>query len=424
MKKYFISSLGCPKNLVDSERFGYILHSSGYENTDNVSDADLILVNTCGFIEEAVEEAVNTILQIHALRKDSSVLIATGCMTERFFSYLKEELNEVNHIIRLKDFKGFQKIINSENIPFLSRRLLTKKHYAYLRISDGCNNFCSYCVIPSIRGSLKSESIDSLIEECYQLAEFGVKELIITAQDITQYGKDIYGKSNLINLLEKIVAIDKFTWIRLLYLHPASISNDLLFFIKNNPSVCKYLDIPLQHINDRMLRKMNRHITKKRIIELISNIRDILPEIKIRTTFISGFPGETYKHYKELKDFIKETEFDKLGVFCYSDEYPSPASKMRNKVSKKAMIQRRKVLMDIQQQISTNKLEKMVGKTLKVIIDEKLQENEFCYEGRTEADAPEIDGVVFITKGQAKPGDIVDVKITDSWEFDLVGEIV
>ncbi|MCK4654921.1 MAG: 30S ribosomal protein S12 methylthiotransferase RimO, partial [Candidatus Cloacimonetes bacterium] len=302
--------------------------------------------------------------------------------------------------------------------------LLTLPHFAYLRVSDGCNNHCSYCVIPSIRGNLQSVTIEDLVTEAKSLAERGVKELIITAQDTTQYGIDIYGKPKLYELLTELHKIEKIKWIRLLYLHPANITTKLIDTIAKLPKVCKYFEIPIQHINDAILQSMNRKITKKKIISIINEIRDKIPQAIIRTTLIVGYPGETEEKFRELKDFIQQTKFERLGVFTYSREEDTPAYNMKEQVPEKIAETRKDKLMSIQQSISEKFLANQIGKKIKVIIDRIGDDKEFPLEGRSYFDAPEIDGTVFIEEENAEVGDILEVEITDSWEYDLVGKIV
>lgn len=424
MEKYSIISLGCPKNLVDSERFRYILSSNDIMYTENIQEADYIVINTCGFIQEAKEESISCLLETATIRNSKAKIIATGCLVQRYYHDLKRELKEIDYFVKLKDFESFSKIFGLKSDRRLKRYIIPGKTYAYLRISDGCNNNCSYCVIPLIRGSLKSEPIEDLLSECEILADAGVKELILTAQDITQYGLDLNGESKLVELLKKIVALGKFKWIRLLYLHPAHINQELLEFIRTHVDICNYLDIPLQHISDPLLKAMNRGITKKEIIELLLKIRKIIPGIALRTTFITGFPGESTKDYLELKRFISEMEFDKLGVFSYSDEEGSASFSFPGKIKRRTAQNRKNSLMRIQQAISEKKMSSFVGKELDVLIEKKSEDEGFLFEARTEFDAPEIDGVVFIRKGKAVTGEIKRVKVIDSWEYDLVADIV
>lgn len=425
MKSYSIISLGCPKNLVDSEFFNQIFNKAHYKFTPNPEEADVLLINTCGFIQDAKEESIDTILEYTDLKKSNpkKQIIVTGCLVKRYKDTLTKEIPEVDYWIDLKDFEGFKEIIKSDDAD-LSRSILTPKHYAYLRISDGCNNHCSYCAIPSIRGELCSDPIEYLLEQAQMLADQGVKELIVNAQDTSQYGTDLYHKQMLIDLLKKLHAIDNFQWIRLLYLHPAHLTIEMLNEIAKLPKVCHYFDIPLQHINNEILTAMNRKTTKEHITNLINHIRKIMPDAVIRTTFITGFPGEDVKKSNELLKYIKEIKFDKLGAFAYSPEEGTPASAFLNQVNPKTAQNRKDRIMAVQQGISTEQLNRFVNQEIEVIIEKKATDEGFLYEGRSRYDAPEIDGIVYITKGKAKIGDIVKAKVFETWEYDLVAEII
>jgi ribosomal protein S12 methylthiotransferase len=351
-------------------------------------------------------------------------LVVTGCLVKRYFEDIKTDIPEIDELIDLKDFDKFSKIFSDRKAPLRpKRKLLTLSHFAYLRISDGCNNHCNYCSIPSIRGSLKSIPIENLVSEATELAERGVVELIITAQDTANYGKDIYGKPKIAELLAELHKIDGIKLIRLLYLHPAHITSKLIDTMIRLPKVCNYFEIPLQHINDELLSNMNRKVTKARIIEILSEIKAKCADAVIRTTFIVGFPGETETQFIELKDFIVEQKFLRLGIFTYSKEEGTKASEYTNEIPSEAAEKRRDELMMIQQQISEEMMQNFVGKTFSVIIDE-LGENDIKYIGRSYLDSPEIDGNVFIEEGKAEIGEIVNVEIIDSWEYDLVGNIV
>ncbi|MDD3050660.1 MAG: 30S ribosomal protein S12 methylthiotransferase RimO [Candidatus Cloacimonetes bacterium] len=424
-KKYGLISLGCPKNLVDSEIFSGIFESNEYVLTTDFQEADFILINTCGFIADAKEEAVNTILETVELKKINPTLriIATGCFVKRYWNEIRTEIPEVDFWVNLKDFEKMAEILNC---PYSSpnRNLLAAKHYAYLRISDGCNNHCSYCSIPSIRGSLHSVPIEELLTEANYLATLGVKELIVIAQDTAQYGTDLYGSQKLPELLQLLHQIENFKWIRVLYLHPAHLTSEIIDTIAALPKVCKYFEVPLQHINDTILQKMNRKITKENTMNRLSEIRTKIPDAVIRTTFIVGFPGETDKRFTELKDFIVNQKFLRMGVFTYSREENTPADKLSGFISAKKAQIRKDELMSIQQEISTELLSEFIGRELEVIIDTELNEGDFRFAGRTQYDAPDIDGLVYIQNGNLRIGDLVKVRIVDSWEYDLVGELV
>ncbi len=423
MKKYSIISLGCSKNLVDSEVFASIIEQSGYSITDVFEEAEVIIINTCGFILDAKEESIETILEAAEHKKTGKCgkLIVTGCLVKRYFRNIKDTIPEIDELVDLKDFANFAKIFKTQ--PTSDRKLLTLPHFAYLRISDGCNNHCSYCAIPSIRGELKSVPIEELVTEAESLVEKGVKELIITAQDTANYGVDIYGKSCLPQLLKELHKIEKLEWIRILYLHPAHITSKIIDTIANLPKVCKYFEIPIQHINNEILQSMNRKVTKEHIQEIIAEIRTKIPEAIIRTTLITGYPGESEDKYIELRDFIKEIKFERLGVFSYSPEEDTPAFELTQQIPEKIAEKRKEEIMMLQQTISEDFLASLIGKKIKVIIDRIGEEGEFPFEGRSYFDAPEIDGTVFIEEGKAEIGKIVTVEITDSWEYDLVGRI-
>lgn len=415
-------SLGCPKNLVDSEVFANLIEKAGYQLTNFYEQAEIIIVNTCGFILPAKEESIETILTLAEYKKSGNCkkLIVTGCLVKRYFNDLKKELPEIDHLIDLKDFAEFARLFSLENSA--KRKLLTPSHYAFLRISDGCNNYCSYCTIPKIRGNFKSRSIDALISEAQQLAEDGVKEIIVTSQDTSLYGIDIYKKQKLPELLKKLHKIEGIKWIRLLYLHPAHLKKEIVNTMIELPKVCNYFDIPFQHIDDEILASMNRKITKKEIIELIDSIWYKQPDAVIRSSFIVGYPGETEEKFLQLKNFLKEYELDKVGVFAFSREEGTKANDMENQVDNNIASARRDILMQQQQAISEKKLEKFIDRTREVII-EKDENGDLI--GRTEYDAPEIDGIVYLeNQKNLKPGIYRRVKIIDTMEYDLLGRVL
>jgi len=424
MKKYAIISLGCSKNLVDSEVFAYITESAGYVMTDDLQEAEVIIVNTCGFILDAKEESISTILEAadYKLTGKCKKLIVTGCLVKRYFKDIKNSFPEIDNVIQLKDFSTYKNVLGINSIE--DRKLLTLPHFAYLRVSDGCNNHCSYCAIPAIRGHLKSVPLEELVASTKSLVTSGVREIIITAQDTAQYGVDIYGKQKLPELLQKLNAIKDLDWIRILYLHPAHISSEMIDMIAELPKVCEYFEIPIQHINNEILVSMNRRVTKEKITSMIAEIRSKMPDAVIRTTLITGYPGETEDNFAELKDFVKEMKFERLGAFVYSREEDTPAFDLEPQISEEIAEQRKDEIMQIQEEISKELLAALVGKNIKVIIDKKSNEEGFIFEGRSYFDSPEIDGVVFITEGHAKIGDIVEVEIIDAWEYDLIGKIV
>jgi ribosomal protein S12 methylthiotransferase len=425
--KIYIESLGCPRNQVDSEVFcGIACHNKG-TLTDNPFEADVILINTCGFIKDAKEESLETIIELSGAKKKNARLFVTGCLVKRYCSELQKNLPEVDAFIGLKDYDAFAELLQVE-FWAKKRSLLSDASYAYLKISDGCENYCSYCSIPLIRGNVKSETISSLIDEANFLAEQGIRELIVTAMDISQYGIDLSDGDNLLNLLQQLVKIDNIKWIRLLYLHPANINKELLRFMKENSKICPYLDLPIQHINDDLLKSMNRRTSRKDIEKLIALIRTEIPEIALRTSLITGYPGETEHHHRELLDFISNVKFNRLGVFTYSREEDTPAFMFSNRVHPRTALRRKRELMQLQEGISEQLLSQFVGKQVEAIVDSIDEENDFQIEARTRFDAPDIDGVVFVKSEPEKPkpkvADIVKILITDSMEHDLIGKIL
>jgi len=424
MKRYAIISLGCSKNLVDSEVFAFITETAGYKITEDLQKAEIIIVNTCGFILDAKEESISTILEAadYKLTGKCKKLIVTGCLVKRYFEDIKNSFPEIDNVIQLKDFSTFKNVLGINSIE--DRKILTLPHFAYLRVSDGCNNHCSYCAIPAIRGQLKSVPLETLVSNTEALVAKGVREIILTAQDTAQYGVDIYGEQKLPELLQKLNDIEELTWIRILYLHPAHISSEMIDTIAKLPKICKYFEIPIQHINNEILSSMNRKVTKERIIEIINEIRSKIPEAVIRTTLITGYPSETEDNFAELKDFVKKMKFERLGAFVYSREEDTPAFDLEPQVLEEIAEQRKDEIMQIQEEISENFLADLVGKRINVILDKKSSEEGFLYEGRSYFDSPEIDGVVFITEGESDLGNIVEVEIIDAWEYDLIGKIV
>jgi ribosomal protein S12 methylthiotransferase len=408
---------------VDSEVFADIMEKSGYQATDFPEEAEIILVNTCGFIFSAKQEAIETILEMSEYKQlgKCQKLIATGCFVKRYFDELPQELPEIDHLINLKDFSEFAELFKLGSA--YTRRQLTPDHYSYLRISDGCNNHCSYCAIPSIRGKLISEPVDILVDQAKDRAASGVKELIVTAQDTTQYGAEWDGRSHLIELLERLQEIDGIKWIRLLYLHPAHLTDELIDYICASRKILHYFEVPMQHASDKLLKLMNRKVTRQRMYDIISRIRNKASGAAIRTTFIVGHPGETEADYAELLEFVNEVKFDRMGVFTYSDEEGTVSSTLPDSVDKKTAQFRQDELMALQMDISKNIMQGYFDRVIRVIIDEISIDEEFDLVGRAGFDCPEIDGVVYLY-GEAHPGDIVDVKIIDTWEYDLVGKIM
>ncbi len=419
-KYYNLISLGCSKNLVDSEIFAGVIERADYKYTDRAEFADTIIVNTCGFVQSAVKEAIETILEVAEYKKIGRCkkLIVTGCFVKRYFAQIKCDIPEIDHLVNLKDFKKFAKIFNQEEK--YERKLLTPTHIAFLRIADGCNNHCSYCTIPSIRGNLQSRSLHSLLQEAEKLSESGVKELILTAQDTCMYGVDLYGEPKLIELLEQLNEIKKLEWIRVLYLHPDHISKEIIDTIHDIPKVCNYFELPIQHINERILDSMNRKRKKQELLNILKMIRK--KESVIRTTLITGYPRETEKEFSEVHEFVKSVQFDRLGVFPYSKEDGTKASKIKPLISNEVAKQRKEKIMATQQKISQKLLKRFLRKKLKVIVDKSISNKSYNYIGRTQFDTPDIDGVVYLS-GKTKSGDICECKIIDTGNYDLFGKI-
>jgi len=424
-QKISVITLGCSKNTVDSERLMNQLKLNRFDLTENPEEADSIIINTCGFIDAAKEESINTILSAVELKKKGKLkkIVVAGCLSERYKDELRKEIPEVDSFFGTEAYEG---IVNDfgGNLKYelLGERLLTTpKHFAYLKISEGCDNPCSFCAIPLMRGLHKSKPMDELIKETQFLAAKGVKEINIIGQDTTDYGKE-FGNRNIAELLNRISNVDGIEWIRLLYAYPSHFPENLIDEIANNPKICKYIDIPLQHISDNVLKSMRRGITKRRTKELLYTLRERIPNLVLRTTFIVGYPNETEKEFEELCDFVKDIKFERLGVFNYSIEENTPAFILGDPVPPEVKEERKAILMNIQKEISQKKNEELIGKKLKVIIDNK--EGEF-FIGRSERDAPEVDGEVLINQGNdLKIGRFYDVEIYDSNEYDLFGKLI
>ena len=428
MKVGFVS-LGCSKNLVDTEMMIGLFKKNNYEIVNNPKEAEIIVINTCGFIESAKEEAINTILEMAEYKKENcKFLIVTGCLVERYKEDLIKSLPEVDLFVKFSEYNTIWEQIanvinhsqpNNEELDFLNRVISTGTNFAYIRIAEGCNNFCTFCAIPYIRGRFKSRKIEDILEEAKNLAKEGYKELIIIAQDTSKYGVDIYGRSMLAELLHKISKINGIEWIRFLYTYPETITDELIQEVKNNDKICKYFDIPMQHISDRILKKMNRKSTGESIRNLITKLRKEIPGVVIRSTLMVGFPGETEEDFEKLYEFVKWAKLDKLGCFAYSKEEGTVASKMENQVHPMTKKRRYNKIMALQQEISKENMKKHIGKTLKVLVENSKDDSAI---GRTYMDVPDIDGVIYI-KGKAKPSTFVNCKITDFKEYDLMGEI-
>lgn len=438
--KASIISLGCARNLVDSELVAGKLQSIGFDVVDECDGADIVVVNTCAFIEDAKKEAIDTILKAVSLKKEGRIkkVIVCGCLGQRYGKQIKDDIPEVDAILGVDDFKTIEKAVWSikENNDFLEvnppsvihshkdpRIIMTPSHYAYVKIAEGCRNRCSYCAIYKIRGDIRSRAIESVLSEIKTLTKKEViPELNIIAQDTTSYGVDRYKKHALPKLLRKVCRLSRAHWIRLLYTHPRYFTDELIDIISYEKSLCKYIDLPIQHINDKILSRMNRHTTRRQIEALIKKIRKRIPAVALRTSVIVGFPGETKKYFRELLDFIKDIKFERLGAFIYSREEGTPAYGFSNHVSEKVKKEGLDRIMMLQQDISKTINRGFLGKTLEVLVEEKAGMSN--YTGRTQYDAPEVDGIVHIkSKRLLKPGDFVQVRITDTLEYDLVGEI-
>lgn len=440
MIKVSMVSLGCPKNQVDAEMMLKTLSDEGIEICPEEAEADAIIINTCGFIEEAKKEAIENILEAAKYKKSGKckALIVTGCLAERYKNDVTEEIPEVDVCVGIGSNKDIAKIVKSavedkaENtfgdkfdLDLNGGRILGGYPFStYLKIADGCDNCCTYCAIPMIRGRMRSRKIEDCVSEAKKLAEGGVKELIVVAQDTTAYGTDIYGKPMLTELLKELVKIDNLHWIRTLYTYPERITDDLLDLMASEKKLLSYLDMPIQHINGEILKKMNRSGDKESIKKLIEKIRTKIPDITLRTTLITGFPGETEEQFEELAEFVKATRFDRLGCFTYSAEENTVAAGMPDQVDEQTKVDRMESIMDTQLRISREKNEEKQEKTAEVLI-EGYDDYIRCYFGRSEADAPDIDGKVFFISGRPlKIGDFVKVKINDTVEYDLLGELI
>ena len=434
-------SLGCDKNLADSETMLGMLASRGYQIVDEEEKADVIIVNTCCFIHDAMEESIKTILQMAEYKKSGSLkaLIVTGCMAERYREEITKEIPEVDavlgtasygHILDAVDeaLKGHSYLMMEplDTLPLIEthRLVTTGGHYAYLKIAEGCDKHCTYCIIPKLRGNFRSVPMDHLIKEAEQLAADGVKELILVAQETTLYGKDLYGEKKLPELLHKLCQISGIRWIRILYCYPEEITEELIQTMKEEPKICHYLDLPIQHASDGILKRMGRRTSKEELVHIISRLREEIPDITLRTTLITGFPGETQEQHEELMDFVDEMEFDRLGVFTYSPEEGTPAASMPDQIEESIKEDRRAELMELQQEIAFEQAEDMVGKEVLVMIEGKVAE-ENAYVGRTYKDAPNVDGLIFVnTDAELMSGDFAKVKVTGACEYDLIGELM
>lgn len=439
MKILFIS-LGCDKNLADSEEMLGFLTGSGHEIVDSEDDADAIVVNTCCFIHDAKEESINTILEMAEYKKTGKckALIVTGCMAQRYKEEITQEIPEVDAVLGTTSYADIVKALNEAQAGHVfqefrdinelpedsGRRVLTTGgHFGYLKIAEGCDKHCTYCIIPSLRGKFRSVPEERLLAQAEYMAEQGVKELIIVAQETTVYGTDLYGKKTLHILLRKLCQIRGIRWIRVLYCYPEEIYDELIQVMKEEKKICHYLDLPIQHASDRILRRMGRRTTRKQLTDIITKLRREIPDIVLRTSLITGFPGETQEDHEELMEFVDEMEFDRLGVFTYSPEEGTPAESMEGQVPEEVKEDRRDEIMSLQQEISLDKGSERIGQELLVMIEGKVS-GESAYIGRTYADAPKVDGYIFVQTGELlMTGDFARVRVTGALEYDLIGEL-
>ncbi len=440
MNIYFVS-LGCDKNLVDSEMMITSLRKNGFVLTDDINEADVIVVNTCCFIGDAKEESINTLIEMGGYKEGRcKLLVAAGCLAQRYHNEIKEDIPEVDLIVGTMGYEDLSEKINEalggkgvlESLkdidylptPLTDRDSMSGGYYAYLKIAEGCDKCCTYCVIPKVRGHYRSVPMDNLIAQAKHLVANGARELILVAQETTLYGKDIYGKKSLPKLLEELSKIDELKWIRILYCYPEEITDELISAIKNLPKVCHYLDMPIQHGSDDVLRRMGRWTNREQIEKTVSKLRREIPDIALRTTLITGFPGETEDDFEQVKEFVKKMEFDRLGVFTYSREEDTPAADMEDQIDEEVKEARRDEIMQIQQDIAFDKSNSRVGEIYEVMIEGRLPD-EGVYIARTYMDAPDVDGYVFIQSDyNLDSGDFVKVEITRSDEYDLIADII
>ena len=440
MKILFIS-LGCDKNLVDTEVMLGMLASRGYEMTNDEQEADIIVINTCCFIHDAKEESIQNILEMAEYKKNGSAkaLIVTGCMAERYRQEILDEIPEVDEVLgttaydRILDavdaaLAGQHEVMTADldalPLPETKRLVTTGGHFAYLKIAEGCDKHCTYCIIPKIRGNFRSVPMERLLKEAQDLAEQGVKELILVAQETTLYGKDLYGEKSLPKLLRELCKISGIRWIRILYCYPEEITDELIQVMKEEPKICHYLDLPIQHANDTILKRMGRRTSKQELIDIVQKLRKEIPDICLRTTLITGFPGETQEQHEEVMELIDTLEFDRLGAFTYSPEEDTPAATFEDQIDEEVKEDRQADIMELQQEIAFDKAEDMIGREVLVMIEGKVAD-ENAYVGRTYRDAPNVDGLIFInTDVELISGDFAKVKVTGALDYDLIGELM
>lgn len=439
-KKVAIVTLGCPKNQVDSEVMsGWI--SEKYDLVQETEQADIIIVNTCTFIDSAKEESIDTILEMAQYKQEGrcKTLLAAGCLAQRYGEELMADIEELDGILGTGNLAEVLEIIDEAQIhktkhisakapeflydDTMARQRLSPKHYAYVKVAEGCDNFCTYCIIPKVRGHFRSRPEESILREVQQMANEGVREILLIAQDTTRYGKDLYGEYKLPSLIRKIAEIEGVEWIRLMYCYPDLFSDELIQTMKETPKVCRYLDLPLQHADNQVLKEMNRRGTCEEAEIVIEKLRQAMPDIRIRTTMITGFPGETESQFANLMAFAQRVGFDRLGAFAYSQEESTPAAQREDQIPLEIREQRRDELMQVQQGISLERQQRWIGKTLKVLIEEKLPDGRYL--GRSEGDAPEIDGSVYVNSPQElQIGEFIKVKVHEVDCYDLMGEVV
>lgn len=435
MKVGFVS-LGCSKNLIDTEMAIGLFKRNNFEIVNDVEKAEIIIVNTCGFIESAKQEAINTILEMaeHKENGTCKYLVVMGCLVQRYKKELQKALPEVDLFIEINDYTNYwnkilelldekEKPDTINNLCYMDRVISTGNKTAYLKIAEGCSNRCTYCAIPYIRGPYVSRPMEEVLEEAKKLATAGIKELIVIAQDTTRYGEDLYGESKLSDLLNELCKIDGFEWIRFLYAYPESITDELIQTVKNNPKICNYFDIPIQHISDSVLRRMNRRTNGKQIEELINKIKKQIPDVILRTSLIVGFPGETEGDFNKLYEFVKKGYFDKLGVFTYSKEDGTPAARLKEQIHPATKKKRYNLIMSVAKDISAEKLKSYIGKEYKVLVEDTTFDHKFCV-GRSYMDIPDTDGMVIIKNCDAKlVGEFVNCKVTAVNNYDLIAKI-
>lgn len=440
--KLALISLGCSKNLVDSEHYlGILSKRKGMELTSELSEADIVIVNTCGFIGDAKEESIETILEVSEFKETGNLkkLIVAGCLAQKYSEEILKELPEVDAVIGTGDIDKIEKVVDeilenkkvveTKNMTFLAnanteRVLTTASHTAYLKISEGCNRACTYCIIPQMRGRLRSRSIEDVVEEAKRLVASGVREINLLAQETTEYGIDLYGDKKLAALMKELCKIEGLKWLRTYYMHPEYVTDELIEVMKSEEKICKYFDVPIQHVSDNILRNMARAKSGEQVKDVLNRIRKAIPEATIRTTLIVGFPGETEENFQELMDYVREFEFDYAGVFKYSREEDTVAYNLPNQVPEEIKEKRYAELVNLQSEIAERKNRRLLGEEIEVMIDGVSSESEYLLEGRTRGQALEIDGKVLTTDGTAKPGEIVKVKFEQNFEYDFVGPIV